>query len=137
MEASDILASRESDAQESVALMGFQKGQPRPPNAGRKKGSKNKKKVARVADYLAERDINPAKEILALIHGKDEEDKDLLTPFAKMQAWFDLLAYCQAKPKEIDPSAEESDDDSDLLDQFEQVTDATLLKIVKDEDGVM
>lgn len=117
--------------------MGFQKGQPRPPNAGRKKGSKNKKKVARVADYLAERDINPAMEILALIQGKDEEGKDLLTPFAKAQAWFDLLAYCQAKPKEVESDGDAADDDSDLLETFENVTDATLLKIVKDEDGVM
>lgn len=109
--------------------MAFVKGQPRPPNAGRKKGSKNKKKVARVADYLADQNINPAEEILALIHGKDKDGEPFLTPYAKVQAWMDLLSYCQAKPKEIEIDAD--DDDSDLEEAISEAASSKLLSIVK------
>lgn len=109
--------------------MGFQKGQPRPANAGRKKGSKNKRKVARVADILAEKGINPVDEILKLINGKDEKGKPLLGPSLKLTAWFDLQSYCQAKPKALDNEPNDIDPE-----EFEDVTTADLLTIVGNSD---
>ena len=98
--------------------MKFQRGAPRPINSGRKKGSKNKRKVAKVADYLAEREINPAAEILRIIPSLDEKDQ--------VSTWLDLLSYCQAKPKDegidtgaLDPS------------EFEGVSNAELLQLIK------
>lgn len=102
--------------------MGFQKGMPRPANAGRKKGSKNKKKLLRVAELLAEKDINPVDKVLRLIEHMEPKDA--------AKAWLELLSYCQTKARE-DESGDEMADDDDLLDQFEQVTDEALLKLVK------
>ena len=104
--------------------MGFQKGQPRPPGAGRRKGSKNIKKVARVADYLAERDINPAEKILDLIANGGLEARD------KVNAWLDLLSYCQAKPKAVDEDGDDQDDED-----FEGVATEDLLKLVRPPTG--
>ena len=109
--------------------MPFQKGQPRHENAGRKKGSKNKKKIARVAEFLAEKNINPAQEILNLINGVDEMGKPLLNAHGKLMAWFDLLSYCQGKPKAEDEGGGGGESGEQILDQFEGVTDETLLKL--------
>lgn len=108
--------------------MAFQKGEPRHPNAGRKKGSQNIKKIAKVADLLAERDINPVQEILNILD--DPEAK--LFDSDRIRAWFDLLSYCQAKPKAIE--VDDGDDDDDLLKMFEDVSDEALLKLVKSPD---
>lgn len=110
--------------------MQFQKGQPRPPNAGRKKGSLNKKKIPKVADFLAEKDVNPAEEILKILTAKEgDAHYEKMSPNAKIAAWMDLLSYCQAKPlAEID-SGEASD--QDLLEEFEDVPTAKLLELVR------
>lgn len=76
----------------------FQKGQPRPPNAGRKKGTKNKKRVPLVTEYLASRGINPINEILKLIPELESDQR--------FQAWKTLLSHTQPNLKaEIIPSA--------------------------------
>ena len=97
--------------------MKFQKGMSRPPNAGRKKGSKNKKKIAKVADYLSERDINPVEEILNLLPDMKPADQAAM--------WLDLLSYCEVKPKENEA---DSDDDDEILDDL---SDEQLLKLVE------
>lgn len=79
----------------------FKKGQPRHPDAGRKAGSPNKKRVAKVSDYLAEKDINPTAEILKLIPHMDYPDA--------AKAWLDLLSYTQAKPKEETETGNDND----------------------------
>lgn len=101
--------------------MKFQKGMPRPINSGRKKGSKNKKKIARVSDVLTEKDINPAEKILELIPFLDEKDA--------IEAWFDLLSYCQSKPKQVEE--EEIDPDEGMEDLPDD--EGELLKLVKPE----
>lgn len=103
--------------------MAFQKGQPRPPNAGRKPGSVNKKRIPKVADYLAEKNINPVDEILALIPE--------LKPWEQPKVWLELLSYCEAKPKAIEvlPSTDED------LDDFEDVSNEDLLRLIKSPDG--
>ena len=100
--------------------MRFVAGAPRPANAGRKKGSKNKKKIAKVAEVLAEKNLNPAEEILKLIKETDSAG-------VKIAAWFDLLSYCQAKPKEVDDDAGE-----DPSEELEETPTETLLQLVKD-----
>lgn len=82
--------------------MAFKKGEPRPANAGRKKGSLNRKTIARVADVLAEKDINPTEKILELIQ------KGHLEPRDEVKAWLELLSYTQAKPKPTEEGDENS-----------------------------
>lgn len=103
----------------------FEKGQPRPANAGRKKGSKNIKRIPKVADYLADKGINPAEEILRILEEdakKDEADRKI-GPFGRIEIMLDLLSYCQAKPKEIDDVI---DDDESV---FDDLSEDELLKI--------
>lgn len=103
----------------------FIKGQPRHPGAGRQKGSKNKKKIAKVADLLAEKDINPVERILAIIPTLEPQDQ--------VKSWLDLLSYCEAKPKAIEMPVGGDDED---LEDFEDVSNEDLLKIVRPPSGV-
>lgn len=97
----------------------FQKGQPRPANAGRKLGSKNKKKFAKVAQVLAEQDLDLVGDILDLLAHGDLRDKD------KLDGMLQLLSYCQAKPKDEGPQDDEEDDEA-----MDDLDDEQLLKIV-------
>jgi hypothetical protein len=108
--------------------MAFQPGQGRPPGSGRKPGSQNKKSVAKVADVLAERDINPVAEILALI-------PELPYASQKIKAYMDLLSYCEAKPKEIESSPDDLPTDEDLINQLKDVSDSALLTLVTRNDN--
>lgn len=73
--------------------MGFQKGDPRPPNAGRKKGSKNKPKPLNVAEILGNLNIDPVHHLLNLIKTGKLRDID------KARIWMELLSYCHFKPR--------------------------------------
>lgn len=95
---------------------------------GRTAGTPNKKKIPRVADYLAERDFNPIKEIIDAL----EDPKSKLSPYTRIQTCMDLLAYCQAKPRDDGPD-DPSDAEPTALDKLENVTDETLLRLVKNE----
>lgn len=96
----------------------FQKGKPRPSNAGRKKGSKNKKKVPRISDFLAQEGINPVDEVLRLLPELEPRDQ------AKL--WMDIVSYCQPKPRAID-----FDPDDFNLEEFDAIETSDLLKLVK------
>lgn len=99
----------------------FQKGNPKPPNSGRKKGTPNKKKLKKVAEVLAESGIEPASEIIKEIALMDE-------PKDRAKAWCDLLAYCEAKPK-----AGELEDEAFDPEDFKEIETADLLSLVKKE----
>ena len=73
--------------------MPFQKGQKPPPGAGRPKGSKNKKRVPLVSEYLGSKGINPTNEILKLIPSLDADQK--------LNAWKTLLSHTQPRVSEI------------------------------------
>lgn len=107
----------------------FQPGQPRPANGGRKKGTPNKKRIPKVADYLAERDINPAQEILRLL--KDDDFKNPLRIQDKINAWLDLLSYCQGKPRDDGAESTTAESDAELLEKFKDVSSEALLRLVK------
>lgn len=96
----------------------FHKGMKKPEGSGRKKGTPNKKKLIKAVDFLSEKDINPVQKILDLI--------PLLDAKEAVDAWFDLLSYCQGKPKEVE-------EEKGLVDpeDFEEVTTEDLLKLVK------
>lgn len=96
----------------------FQKGNP-----GRRPGSKNKKKIVKVADLLAEKEINPVEKILELMPSLDPQDQ--------VKSWLDLLSYCQAKPR-----AEELSDFDEDLEDFDEVSNADLIKLVRPPNGV-
>lgn len=115
----------------------FIKGMPRPSNSGRQKGSQNKKRVIKVAELLAERDINPAQKIVEIIEWAEKGEitgindiKKYLTAKERADIWLDLLSYCEAKPKAI----ESLYDDGFNSENFEDVSSEDLLKIVKDSN---
>lgn len=108
--------------------MAFQKGQGRPLGSGRKQGSQNKKRIAKVADLLAEQDISPVQEILDLIN----DPGNGMFSYDRVKAWFDLLSYCEAKPKASDSDSSDEDD----LDDFDEVSNEDLLKLIKTPNGV-
>ncbi|WP_413581091.1 hypothetical protein [Bdellovibrio sp. HCB288] len=109
--------------------MPFIKGMPRPPNAGRKKGSPNKRTTMKVLEVLTEREVNPTEKILDLI--------PLLDPQDQLRAWCFLISYSQAKPNEIEAPKGAVDDG--VIEQMKDVSDANLIKLAtyrpqKDED---
>lgn len=103
----------------------FQPGQPKPPGSGRKKGVPNKKKYKKVAEVLAEHDIDLVNDILLEI-GQVDEPKDR----AKLK--LELLSYCEAKPKAVDPGDASPLDPSD----FEHISSETFLELVKPPGAV-
>lgn len=114
--------------------MSFQKGAPRPPNAGRKKGSKNKRKIPKVAEFLADKDINPAEEILNILEddARLDEGDQKLSKRMRIEIWMDLLSYCQAKPA-AEKAPEDPGDEDDELDDIS--TDALLQIVKKSNEG--
>ena len=105
--------------------MTFQPGQPRPPNAGRKKGSKNKIRIKKVAEVLAENGLNPVLEIVDILNNEAHDMK----PAERAKLWLDLLSYCQAKPREIEPEPED-----DPSEELQETPTEALLKLVKEHD---
>ena len=100
----------------------FQPGNPGGP--GRPPGARNKKRLPKVSDYLAEKNVNVIDELLKMLRKATIEDKD------KINILRDLLSYCYAKPKEVDVS--EWDDDELLIEKFASVSDEALLKLVNE-----
>ena len=101
--------------------MPFEKGTPKPPGSGRKPGMKNKKRVSKAVELLVELDLNPTTEILKII--------PTLEPMEQVEIWLELLSYCESKPKsepETDP-----EDDPDEMDVLRDVSEETLLKLIR------
>ncbi len=59
---------------------------------GRLKGTPNAKRLLKVEEVLIEKGYCPVAVILELIPHLEPEDQ--------VKSWFNLLSYCQAKPKE-------------------------------------
>jgi hypothetical protein len=111
--------------------MRFQKGQPPPAGAGRPKGSKDKKKMTKIVDYLIREGLNPAEELIRLVETTDEQGDYILTAKDRANIWMELLSYCESKPKATEVSAlDESDETMDLL---EDLSDDELVAVAKGE----
>ena len=108
--------------------MAFQKGNPRPPNAGRKPGSKNKKTIIGAYDVLANRDKNPVEEILNIV--------DSLPPWDQINAWFKLLEWIEPKAKVREGAEDDSDSDAELISKFKNTPVSDILKILNDDEVV-
>lgn len=116
--------------------MGFIKGQEKPLGSGRKPGTPNKSTVAKVTDFLGERGINPAEEILKIINQKElvhdsktnlQKEQFVLGPSARADLWLELLSFCHAKPKTLE--IKQSDPNSDLT-EFDSVATEDLMKVI-------
>lgn len=108
--------------------MKFQKGNPKPTNSGRQKGTPNKRKLEKVADILAAEGVHPAREIFKLIMNGDLKDSE------RLDGWNKLLAFCQGKPaSEIESDGGDASD-AEFLETFKDVDNATLLKLVEKSD---
>jgi hypothetical protein len=108
--------------------MKFQKGQPRPVNAGRKKGAKNRTKLRQISEILAENGFDPIQEVIDILN-EDDPTKEL-RPSVRAEICMNLAAYCYAKPKEIEG---DTDDGDDLIDEL---SDEQLLRLVKSDGAV-
>ena len=75
--------------------MKYYPGQPKPEGSGRKKGTKNQKRIPKVAARLIEMGINPAEEALKAIYQ--------LSPGERFDAWMEVISYCEAKPRYVEP----------------------------------
>ena len=115
--------------------MGFMKGQARPVGSGRQPGTPNKKTVAKVSDYLGERGVNPAEEILKIIQEKKmvttreghQQEEFVLASSARADLWLELLSFCHAKPKMLELKHFESEPD---VSEFDNVATDDLMKVV-------
>lgn len=92
---------------------------------GRPKGSKNKVKILRVDEALAELGIEPVHQLIRIIGEKKLAAKD------EARIWMELLSYCHPKPRDIEPGDSGDDDGEDLSTE----PTAKLLAIVRGEDA--
>lgn len=107
----------------------FKKGDPKPPTSGRKKGGRNKKRLPKVSEFLAEIGLNPLAELIDML---EETDPDKVVG-QKLRAdiWMELLSYCEAKPKHIDLEGEDDD-----LSEFDDIPNSEFLKLIKKPEEV-
>lgn len=82
--------------------MKFEKGQPKHPSSGRKKGVGNKKKILKVADFILREDKDIAREIYETIHSIQD-------PVAKTKALMDFYKFVDAPVKEKEVEDDSSD----------------------------
>lgn len=97
------------------------------PGSGRVKGTPNKKKWIKISELLAEKDIHPGEEILAILNNED------VRPADQIKAWLELLSYCEVKPKENESARDE--EESEIDSELESLSDAQLIRLVKNEVG--
>ena len=90
---------------------------------GRKPGSKNKVSIKRVAEILAEQNINPVDEILKLL--------PQVKPETAIKTWETLLAYTQPKPRELTMRMEPPNPYRDVEPINPELTQEELLAIAK------
>lgn len=103
--------------------MGFKKGQPRPPNAGRKAGTPNKKTQA-LADKCKELGVDPFAVLLDLCKSSD--------PSIKLSAAKEVCQYLLPKRKAVEVSEAPADEMSELEKALEEAEDAKLLAMVRE-----
>lgn len=100
-------------------------------------GVPNKKTVAKVSEYLAEQNVNPAEEVLKIINEKKivhdsktnlQKEEFALAAQARADLWLELLSFCHAKPKvlEINPVKDDFDEN-----EFHNVKTEDLMKVLK------
>jgi hypothetical protein len=72
----------------------FEPGHRKVPGSGRKKGQLSRATLLRVDAYCIERGVEPVEEIYKLLtEDPSLEAKD------RLKGWFELLSYCQPKPR--------------------------------------
>ena len=105
----------------------FVKGNKKPANSGRKKGTPNKKSIARVADILFDKNINPVEKILSEVR--------YLTPKEQIDVWLDLLTWCEPKPKAQEVPLEPPVDDSEIKEELKEVSSENIIAFIKNNKG--
>ena len=98
--------------------MTFKKGDPKPSNSGRKRGTPNKVRVLRVAEVLAGNKINPVQEIISLLPN--------LEPRERVKTLLELISYLEVKPSIYEPI----EDHEEETQPAEAATTADLLSLV-------
>ncbi|HEY8270749.1 MAG TPA: hypothetical protein VIG33_07650 [Pseudobdellovibrionaceae bacterium] len=110
----------------------FAKGMKKVEGSGRKPGTPNKKSLLRVEEVLAEKNVNPTEEILAIIPSLD--------PNEQVRAWGMLLSYIQPKPASGGVGKSDSSDDTniltieDVLEMTAHIPNEFLIEMAKKKD---
>lgn len=91
--------------------MAFKKGDPKPRGSGRTKGTKNKAKLIKIADFVLDNEIDLAKELYQSI-------QTIQDPVAKTKALMDYYKFIDAPVKE--KVAESEDEESDLTESMDE-----------------
>ena len=84
--------------------MAFEKGMPKPPGSGVKKGQKQKPRIDKesVSKILSDLNINVVHQLIKIVTTGKLTDRD------KARVWMELLGYVYAKPKaELDLKVED------------------------------
>lgn len=92
----------------------FKPGDPKPPGSGRQKGTKNKVTIPTVAQTLARLEIDPIKELLALVSE--------VSPDKQIDIWKTVMQYAYAKPREIEVSEAQEETDLSSLPSAQLIT---------------
>lgn len=93
----------------------FKKGQPKPPNSGRKPGSKNKKTLLKAQVFLAERDFHPVEKIIQIL--------PKLSPKDQADVLLELLQYLEPKRKAQEvPDMPKESEQEELNESDQEIT---------------
>jgi hypothetical protein len=108
--------------------MPFEPGSKKPARSGRKAGVKNLTTFADARVVVAKSGKEPIAEILKLIPSLEEKEQ--------VKAWFEIQSWIASKPA---PRQMDDDEFNELelgvVKEFEALSDATVLKLIKHEEG--
>jgi len=103
----------------------FQPGMPRPANAGRKKGSKNKRTLLKAEQLLLEKNIHPIELLIKLLPS--------LTPSEQARTLLELMKFVQPQLRHFESSFPSSNQSNPLKDSDEDT--GALLKVVDGKES--
>ena len=73
----------------------FKKGDPRPPGAGRKKGTKNKKKLLSVEEFFSEKGLHPLELLLHYVQKINNPTDQARVMLEVIQYWAPKLKHAE------------------------------------------
>jgi len=119
----------------------FKKGQPRSAKAGRKKGTPNKKTIAKkpIRQWFEDANIHPLQMIMSCLDKQKSALESIEDPVERTKAWneitkrsLEILPYVAPKVKDVEPPSEETAINVEA--SLESLDKDDLMKIMRDED---
>lgn len=104
--------------------MPFKPGQSKPAGSGRAKGTKNKKKVVKITDFIAEREINLPDRILSTIDSIQD-------PAVKAKLLIEYYKFIDAPLKDKSLTDESEQTATETQDEAQELSDEQLIALSK------